>query len=400
MWELILAVLFGCVIGTVTGLLPGLHTNTVAILVFGVSGVLLQKFDFMLIGVFLISMVVVHSFVDYIPSIFLGAPESSTALSVLPGHKMLSEGKGFEALKSTIVGGISAFMITLLLLPLLIKIVGIVGEHISFLAGPILLILVVYFILLEVENLKIIWATILYSLAGVLGLVVLGGLHISQPLFPMLSGLFGVSILISSMNSRVKIPKQTVTYETNVFSLSNILDGLKALLAGGFMGLLPTLGPSQAAVLAQGFSGFKRPDRFLVVLGGINTVDTLFTLTTLYVIGKARSGVLVVIQRFVDLNLQDYLILVVTAFSALGFAVYITIKTGRFFANWVDRFPYTFISLIIIILVSTMVWIFSGKLGLLVLVVAAAIGLLSQLVGVRKIHAMACLSLPVIVGSL
>ncbi len=399
MWELILAVLAGSLVGTITGLIPGLHTNTIAILVVSSVGFVLEKFEFLTIGAFLISMVVVHSFVDYIPSIFLGAPESSTVLSVLPGHRMLAEGLGLKALKYTLSGGVSAFLLTLMLLPLLIKIIKLLEPHLAFLAAPVLVTLAAYFIILEVENKKIVWAAIIYFLAGSLGVIVLGALPVRQPLFPMLSGLFGISVLILSLKSEIKIPKQKFDYETKIFSFSNIKDGFKAVLAGSLMGLLPTLGPSQAAILAQGFSGFKRPERFLVILGGINTVDTLFTLTTLYIIGKARSGVLVVVQQMSNIGFQEYMVLVAVAFSAVWLAVYITIKVGKSFAKNIDTIPYSTISFAIILLVTSMVLAFSGFLGLVVMTIATSIGILSQLSGVKKIHAMGVLSLPVIVGS-
>ncbi|MCH8905378.1 MAG: tripartite tricarboxylate transporter permease, partial [Bacteroidetes bacterium] len=127
------------------------------------------------------------------------APESSTALVVLPGHKMLAEGEGYEALKLTVVGGIVAFMLTIILLPLLKVIIKIVEPHIAFLTAPVLLVMSIYFIIQEVENKKVVWAIIIYILSGVLGVIVLNGLYVKQSLFPMLSGLFGVSMLITSL---------------------------------------------------------------------------------------------------------------------------------------------------------------------------------------------------------
>jgi putative membrane protein len=36
----------------------------------------------------------------------LGAPDESKALNVLPGHRMLMEGKGFEAVKLNVIGSL------------------------------------------------------------------------------------------------------------------------------------------------------------------------------------------------------------------------------------------------------------------------------------------------------
>src|SRR3989344_4357861 len=118
MLDVLFAFAFGVLAGTVTGLLPGIHTNTVAILAVGALPIFTRYFSLIDIGIFLSAMVVVHSFLDFIPSLFLGAPDSDTALGVLPGHRMLLKGEGYDALKLTVVGGIGAFVVGLILLPI------------------------------------------------------------------------------------------------------------------------------------------------------------------------------------------------------------------------------------------------------------------------------------------
>jgi putative membrane protein len=76
--------LLGCIIGTITGLIPGLHINTVSILLLE-----LNKNNASDLMVLIVSMSIVHTFVDFIPSIYFGAPEDDNFLSVLPGHKFL-----------------------------------------------------------------------------------------------------------------------------------------------------------------------------------------------------------------------------------------------------------------------------------------------------------------------
>ncbi len=46
----------------------------------------------------------VHSFVDFVPSVFIGAPDPDEALSVLPGHRLLMEGRGMAAVRAAAVG--------------------------------------------------------------------------------------------------------------------------------------------------------------------------------------------------------------------------------------------------------------------------------------------------------
>ena len=76
---------------------------------------------------------------------------------------------------------------------------------------------VVFMILKEIGFRKKSWAFYLFLLSGVLGLLVLNMPNLRQPLFPLLSGLFGTSTLVLSLNQNVKIPKQTVS-ETRCFT--------------------------------------------------------------------------------------------------------------------------------------------------------------------------------------
>ncbi|MEM4248135.1 MAG: tripartite tricarboxylate transporter permease, partial [Candidatus Nanoarchaeia archaeon] len=139
--ELLLALLLGVCAGSITGLTPGIHTNTVAALVLAGLPFLSAHFSFTALGVFLVTMVIVHSFLDFIPSIFLGAPdEGETALSVLPGHKLLLEGQGYKALKLTVVGGVGTFLIGLVTLPLFFALVKYGYSYLSVVIAPIIVV--------------------------------------------------------------------------------------------------------------------------------------------------------------------------------------------------------------------------------------------------------------------
>ena len=96
--ELILALIGGLIAGTFTGLIPGIHINLVSawLLAIIASGF----FDFVspiVFVVFICAMTTTHTFIDFIPSIYLGAPDDESYLSVLPGHQLLMDGKGHEA---------------------------------------------------------------------------------------------------------------------------------------------------------------------------------------------------------------------------------------------------------------------------------------------------------------
>ena len=89
MLDVLLAVLAGVCAGTITGLSPGVHINLVSVLLFSASSVLLGFVSPLALAAFIIAMGITHTFVDSIPSVFLGAPDEDKVMAVLPGHKLL-----------------------------------------------------------------------------------------------------------------------------------------------------------------------------------------------------------------------------------------------------------------------------------------------------------------------
>ena len=119
--ELFIALLLGIFIGTFTGLAPGIHINLVAFFLLGLTGSYSINSPIALaLAVFIAAMSVTHIFVDFVPSIYLGAPDEDSALSVLPGHEMLIKGKAHEAVLLSISGGLAGIFLLVLLSPVFI----------------------------------------------------------------------------------------------------------------------------------------------------------------------------------------------------------------------------------------------------------------------------------------
>ena len=83
----------GIFLGCMTGLIPGFHVNNVALLALSMSplavgaGIPLSS-----VAAIIVAMGTVHTFLNYIPSALIGAPDGDTALALLPGHRMLISG--------------------------------------------------------------------------------------------------------------------------------------------------------------------------------------------------------------------------------------------------------------------------------------------------------------------
>jgi len=115
--EMIIFLLLGMIAGIITGLIPGIHINLIGAGTLLAFPAFLYKIDALTTGVFLTAMAITHTFVDFIPSIYLGCPDTDTELSILPGHELLQEGKGHAAVMLANYGSISAIGIFVLLIP-------------------------------------------------------------------------------------------------------------------------------------------------------------------------------------------------------------------------------------------------------------------------------------------
>ena len=87
--EFIFALLSGILVGTIAGLLPGIHVNLISVFLLSILAFFLNFLQPIILAVFIVAMTISDTFVSFIPSIFLGAPDEDSVLSVLPGHELL-----------------------------------------------------------------------------------------------------------------------------------------------------------------------------------------------------------------------------------------------------------------------------------------------------------------------
>ena len=219
-FEIILAIIIGTCFGIFTGLTPGVHINLVSVLILTFSPALLQFTSPLILSIVIVSMGITHTFLDFIPSCFLGAPNPETALSILPAHKLLLKGRGYEAVRLATIGSLVGLIITIFLTMPLIFLLNTSYEFVSQFIPYILICASLILIFREKSR---IWGLILFLLSGILGIGVLN-LNINQPLLPLFSGLFGIPMLVLSINDNIQIPKQN--FETEKISFKELFKNI------------------------------------------------------------------------------------------------------------------------------------------------------------------------------
>lgn len=394
MIELIFFCLAGVASGIVFGLVPGTHINNLLPLILSFSLIFPSAHA---LATFIVALSIAQTLVSYIPSVFLGAPNEETALSVLPGHRLLLAGRGYEAIKLTVLASLFSILLTLALVAILSNhFVWLYEVSRPYIQYPILAV-ILFMAISEHKPSKISFALFIILLSGAFGVVVLGSSLVPQKhvLFPVLAGMFGVSTLLISLKEKSRIPEQiaddTLKIHRTVFLKSITLGSVFGILVG----FLPAIGVSQAATIAQYLGSMGEARAFLATLASINLANEVFSLNSLYLVGNPRSGASVAIQRILpELNFFDVLLLTgATCFSS-GISSLAALWLGKRIPRYLAMVNYTYMNLAIILFITLLVLFLTGIFGILTLFVATSVGLLCIQLGVRRSNCMGTLLIP------
>jgi len=386
--EIIIALLLGCTIGTFTGLIPGIHINLIGVTLVALSFSLLSTIQPIFLIVFIVAMAITHTFLDFIPSIFLGCPDTDTELSVLPGHDLLKKGKGYEALLLTNNGSIAAILILLIIfIPAIFLIDNFYGAIKVFI--PYILILVsITLIALQKNKVN---AIKVFLLTGLLGFLVLN-INLDQSLLPLLTGLFGASSIIISLKNKTKLPKQILTKPK--LKLKPVLG---AAIAAPICSFLPGLGSGQAAIIGNTISKTNKQG-FLTLLGATNTLVMAFSFLSLYTIEKTRTGAALALKKIIDtISTNNLVLIMITILLSAIISYFLTKKLAKFLALNFNKINYTKLSITTLIILILLVLIISGPIGLLILIVSTITGIYSISLKVKRTNMMGCLLIPTII---
>jgi putative membrane protein len=395
--EIVIAISIGVGCGVITGLTPGIHVNLIALIlstqvVFFSSYV--SQFQ---ICIIIFACALTHSFIDCIPSIYFGAPDSDQALSVLPGHQLLLEGKGHQAIVFTLIGSYFAYILGLILFPFFMYLMKILYPIIKDVTGYLLIVVMSYMILNEQTIRKKLLAFFFFILAGVLGIFILNNSYLTNPLFHLLSGLFGLSILIISINQTSFLPKQSDSKSIDISFIVLVKSVCVSVFVGFIAAFLPGFSSSQAAIVAKNIVGEIGKRGFLVLVGGINTANFLISLCSLYIIQKARNGAVLAINELtLEFNINFLFVLIISSMIIASIALILTIKFSRLCRSLIEKVNYKMIIIFIICFLIVMSFFMDGFIGFLSLGTSTAVGVFASLKGVGKNHLMGCLILPVI----
>ena len=388
--EIVITFFIGVLAGTITGLIPGIHINLVATIL--LSTLAITSLPINQAITFIVAMAITHTFIDFIPSVYAGAPDSDTALSTLPGHKFLAKGLGHHAILLTLTGSIISIILLLLIIPLFIFAIPKIYPFIQKMLGFLLVWISIFLITQKKEGR--LQSLIIFILAGFLGIGVLNA-NIKDPLLPLLSGLFGASTIINSIKANSIIPKQIIS--KYFFSKKEIIKPIVVTtIISPICALFPGLGSSQAAIIGSKLIKNITREEFLILMGSINTLIMASSFFILFILQKSRTGAANAISQIGSLNQSNIILIsIVILFSSIV-AIPLTIEISKTCAKHIHKINYQKLSILILGILTIVVFLFSGYLGLLIFSISTVLGLTCIEFGASKSLLMAALLVPTI----
>ncbi len=386
--EILIFLLFVLAIGILIGFVPGIHPNTIILFIPLLATLNIEP---LLLLTFIVSMAISNIIADLIPSLIFGASDSESSIGIHPAQLLLMQGRGYEAIKLSIVGCIGSLLLLISLLPLIVFALPSLYEIIRpFIAYIIIIVVGIMFY----NEKNILLSLLCFIAAGIIGI-----LSFQLPvdntliLFPIFVGLFAIPSISIKIRNNTKIPQQIIDYKDDLPARTKIKATFLGTLGGMFSGFLPGIGSGEVAGLAT----IDKNKSFLVTLGAITTSNILLSFITVFLINKARSGVAVAASEIINIGFNEVLLIITVALISIAASVVLVLYLSKKILNKISRINYILINKIILIFLIVLIYLFTGFYGLFITGICTCLGIVVIIKEVKRGLLMAVLIIPTII---
>ncbi|MCL2460577.1 MAG: tripartite tricarboxylate transporter permease [Euryarchaeota archaeon] len=389
--------LTGIGLGWFSGVTPGIHANTIAALLVSVYGTLLVHCGPEFVAAALIATLITHSFLDIIPAAFIGIPDADTAYAVLPAHAMTRAGRGEEAVRISALGSLWGVIFAVPIAFAGLFFLPALQPLLEYWLGVILVLIMGLIIVLSNAPL---YAALIFGGSGILGLFAFEYAPLAEGmvpgagsvLMPLLTGLFGIAVLLDTGNAKIPKQKFREIKQTNTEIIGSSIPGTAA---GLLIGWLPGLSNATAnALLLYGKRKRTGYREYIIATSAANTANAIIGIAAFFAISRMRNGVMVALSTLEDAVPSFSSLMLVGTMSAGG-AFLLTIFTAKS-AQLLNKIPAQLLSQVVCVGMVALTYVLTDWFGLWILVLSILIGLLPGLFGVERMFCMGAISLPVI----
>src|SRR5271157_747032 len=333
MMDILLGTLIGIILGTVSGIIPGVHSNTLAGILLSLQVSLVALVGPVALACAMFAALITHTFVDAIPSTFLGIHDADTSLSVLPAHALCLEGNGEEAVRIAALGSACAIIIAVPVSVLCFLLLPALQPYFDWGIG-ILIVAVIGYMIVMSESPG--WALAIFAVSGLLGAFTLRYAFLSwhtlggetAVLMPLLTGLFGISVLLVASQGALPAQHfQGLQVDTKTVARSSVL----GTLAGITVGWLPGLSTATANGTLASVIGYEKDRRaYILATSAANTANAFIGLAALFALSRERNGVMAAIAELPLPSFGDLMVAgVVAACAAYCITLYLSRSAHR-----------------------------------------------------------------------
>ncbi len=415
----LLIAILGAAIASILALIPALHVYNVITLAFLFAGGLqgwLQPDQF---AILLLGMVTGYAVLSVIPSIYLAAPDETSAFIVLPGQKWLLERRGYEVAILTGVGSLCGVIVLVLLSPFLTEVARtlriILAPHFGWILAAISL-----FMLMSEwpkggdrgptswARFRAAWSQLAaglltFFLSGLLGLILMyrSFAPVSVAfvnLLPAFIGLFAIPMVLTNLIMGTRVPPQHISTSLDV-SPSLLMRGTFAGSLGGlFAAFFPVVTGGIGSFLA-GHATAQRDERTFIISQGVSKLVYYaggFLLFFLPGLQLARGGLASMVSTIYTPGTPQMYYTAVAALAVSGaFSFLLLIPYARFSVRFLARLDYRTVNIGTLIVIVALLLITTGFSGLLIAIPATAIGLIPSFFGTRRMNCLGVLLVPI-----
>jgi putative membrane protein len=398
MLEILLGVLLGVILGTLSGIIPGVHVNTLAGVLLSLQAVLLSVLGPVALAGTLFAALITHTFVDAVPSTFLGIPEADTSLAVLPAHALCLEGNGEEAVRIAALGSACAMVISVPVSVLCFLLLPALQPYFDWWIGILLVASIGYMIVTsEAPG----WALAIFAISGVLGAFALHYTFLSWHtlagesaiLMPLLTGLFGISVLLVA--SQGSLPVQHFS-GLRIEDKAVIKYSLLGTGAGIAVGWLPGLSTASANGVLASVIGYDKDRRsYILATSAANTANAFIGLAALFALSRMRNGVMAALAEIPLPSMGELMVIGVLA-SCAAYIITVRLSASAYLLNGFDSRVLNRAVIAFVVLLSV---VLTGPFGFFILLLATAVGLVPHLVNIPRMYCMGAIMIPVMLYS-
>lgn len=412
------AAIIGALAGGFAGCIPALHIyNLLGAIMLLTGGLLSGTIPMEWVDAVITGMIVGWVIVNSLPAILLSSPDESALFTVLPGHRYLMKGRGYDAVLLTAAGatgGIAALLLTSVVVPYLLPpIHATLSPHYHWIIWT-----VIAFMLLSewpqgrtaalppmerflsgTRNATM--GLLTFALSGLLGFLLLYRPSLvstspGQTLMPAFAGLFAVPWLVMNLVSRTRLPPQHTSARLQMTSREILHGVVSGTMGGAFAAVIPVVSGGIGGMLAGHATTLREERAFLISQGASKAVYYGGAILLWFVpnLHLARGGGAAFL-RSLHSPLPNSCALIV---AGIALATATALLALPFFARTliriINRIGHGTVSWISLGLIILIVGAMTGPRGWFVMTIASGIGLIPALSGARRMNGLGIILLP------